>query len=67
MAKSKAFYIKYIGIALVCFIVFLLIPSKKKDEVHYRDFQEIQESGLLKVATEYNSIQGLEQYVGVGI
>ena len=56
MAKSKAFYIKYIGIALVCFIVFLLIPSKKKDEVHYRDFQEIQESGLLKVATEYNSI-----------
>ena len=56
MAKSKAFYLKYVGIALVCFVVFLLIPFEKEKEIHYRDFQDIKKNGLLRVATEYNSI-----------
>lgn len=56
MSKPKTIYIKYIGIALLCFVVFLLIPSKMKEESRPRNFHEIKEGGKLKVATEYNSI-----------
>ena len=56
MAKSTYKYIKYLCIAIVCFLAFLLWPKQEKETGHPRDFHEIKESGKLRVATEYNAI-----------
>lgn len=54
--KLRRAHIKYILIAVVCFFVFLFWPSSNKPTGHPRDYKEIKESGILRVATEYNSI-----------
>lgn len=55
MVKLK--YIKYIAIAIVCFIVFIFITRKEQETpVQIRDYNEISKDGVLHVTTEYNSI-----------
>ena len=50
-------YLKYLLIAIVCFLVFAFWPQRKeKEEGHPRDYAEIAADGILRAATEYNSI-----------
>ena len=57
MTKHRKKYIKYIVIAIICFIVFLFLPRKEHEPViHIRDYQEILKDSVLRVTTEYNSI-----------
>lgn len=50
-------YLKYLLIAVVCFLVFAFWPQRKeKEEGHPRDYAEIAADGILHAATEYNSI-----------
>ena len=50
-------YLKYLLIAIVCFLVFAFWPQRKeKEEGHPRDYAEIAADGTLHAATEYNSI-----------
>lgn len=49
--------LKYLLIAVACFLVFAFWPQKpKKPEGHPRDYAEIAADGILRAATEYNSI-----------
>ena len=54
--KQKLGIIKYLIIAIVCFLVFMLCPSPKDQTTLPRSYNEIIQSGELRVATEYNSI-----------
>lgn len=58
MIKADLSHSKYLLIASVCMLVFTFWPRKKdvNDNSHSRSYQEIIESGVLRVATEYNSI-----------
>lgn len=58
MIKADLSQSKYLLIAGVCMLVFTFWPPKKetKEKEQIRSYQEIVESGILHVATEYNSI-----------
>ena len=46
-------YLKYLLIAIVCFLVFAFWPQRKeKEEGHPRDYEEIAADGILRAATE---------------
>lgn len=54
---TKRKYLKYLFLGLICFLVFIFWPhSEKKKEGHPRDYAEIIADGILRAATEYNSI-----------
>lgn len=57
MKWTKRKYLKYLLIAVVCFLVFAFWPhQQQKPEGHPRDYAEIAADGILRAATEYNSI-----------
>lgn len=58
MKLTKGKYLKYLLIGIICFLVFAFWPqrNKKKVEEHPRDYAEIIADGILRAATEYNSI-----------
>lgn len=57
MKPIKRKYLKYLLLGVICFLVLWLWPQKKeKENGHPRDYAEIIASGILHVATEYNSI-----------
>lgn len=50
-------YLKYLLIAVVCFLAFAFWPQKQKmPQGHPRDYAQIAADGILHAATEYNSI-----------
>ncbi len=56
MIKADLSYSKYLLIAGICLIFFTFFGKKSKEDHKYiRNYDEIKESGVLKVATEYNS------------
>lgn len=57
MKWTKRKYLKYLLIAVACFLVFAFWPhQQQKPEGHPRDYAEIAADGILRAATEYNSI-----------
>lgn len=57
MKWTKRKYLKYLLIALICFLVFTFwSQNRKMPEGHPRDYAEIAADGILRAATEYNSI-----------
>ena len=56
MIKADLSYSKYLLIAGICLLFFTFFGKKsKEDHKHIRNYEEIKESGVLRVATEYNS------------
>lgn len=54
---TKRKYLKYLSIGIICFLILLFWPqNKEKKEGHPRDYAEIIADGILRAATEYNSI-----------
>ncbi|WP_291588052.1 transporter substrate-binding domain-containing protein [Bacteroides sp.] len=57
MQPIKRKYLKYLLLGVICFLILWLWPQKKeKENGHPRDYAEIIASGILRAATEYNSI-----------
>ena len=57
MQPIKRKYLKYLLLGVICFLILWLWPQKKeKANGHPRDYAEIIASGILRAATEYNSI-----------
>lgn len=57
MKSTVKKYLKYLWIGIICFVALLLWPQKKeKPDGQPRDWSEIVASGVIRAATEYNSI-----------
>lgn len=57
MKSTVKKYLKYLWIGIICFVALLLWPQKKeKPNGQPRDWSEIVASGVIRAATEYNSI-----------
>ena len=57
MKSTVKKYLKYLWIGSICFVALLLWPQKKeKPDGQPRDWSEIVASGVIRAATEYNSI-----------
>lgn len=57
MESSKKKYLKYLLIGIICFLIFALWPRNNEEQQgHPRDYSEIAAEGILRAATEYNSI-----------
>ena len=56
MKALKPKYLKYVVLGLISALVVTFWPRKEKPQGHPRDYAEIMESGILRAATEYNSI-----------
>ncbi|EKA81090.1 transporter substrate-binding domain-containing protein [Bacteroides fragilis] len=56
MNLLKPKYLKYVVLGLISALVVTFWPRKEKPQGHPRDYAEIEESGILHAATEYNSI-----------
>lgn len=54
LLKSK--YLKYLILGLISALVVTFWPRKEEVTGHPRDYAEIKKDGILRVATEYNSI-----------
>ena len=56
MNLLKPKYLRYVVLGLISALVVTFWPRKEKPQGHPRDYAEIEESGILHAATEYNSI-----------
>lgn len=56
MNLLKPKYLRYVVLGLISVLVVTFWPRKEKPQGHPRDYAEIEESGILHAATEYNSI-----------
>ena len=57
MKSTVKKYLKYLWIGIICFVALLLWPQKKeKPDGQPRDWSEIVSCGVIRAATEYNSI-----------
>mgnify|MGYP003163757147 CR=1 FL=1 len=57
MNLLKPKYLKYVVLGLISALVVTFWPCKEKPQGHPRNYAEIEESGILHAATEYNSIR----------
>lgn len=58
MIKADLSYTKYLLIAIICLLVFTIRSkrSHESEEFTVRDYPEIKENGILRIATEYNPV-----------
>jgi len=54
--KTKKRYVKYVVIGIIATIIATYLSSGHKKKGHPRDYKEIRKEGILRVVTEYNSL-----------